>query len=187
MRAGQCGPVPSPESPPPGRAPGGDAPARAIRAPGTISVSCIRPRESRRTSSARSSSESEWRWLQKEFDEARSREAMLRESGYLPEDPPAWETARSEPPRAGGSRPTRPAGRQGKRRGGRHCHRPARITQDDPIEPAPSDRRRRNDPADRGHSLDTRRRHRDGDLRPRARRVGTPRSSPPRRVPARRR
>jgi hypothetical protein len=46
--------------------------------------------------------ESEWRWLRKEFDEARSREAMLRGAGYLPEDPPDWETARGEPLRGRG-------------------------------------------------------------------------------------
>jgi hypothetical protein len=48
--------------------------------------------------------ESQWRSLQKDFDEARTREAGLRASGYLPEDPPARETARSEPPQGSGGR-----------------------------------------------------------------------------------
>jgi hypothetical protein len=48
--------------------------------------------------------ESEWRSLQKDFEEARSREAGLRASGYLPEDPSARETARSVPPQGRGER-----------------------------------------------------------------------------------
>ncbi len=48
--------------------------------------------------------ETEWRLLLLEFEEARRRQPMLRESGLLPEDPPAWESAHSEPSRDRGER-----------------------------------------------------------------------------------
>ena len=38
--------------------------------------------------------ETEWRLLRLEFDAARRQEPMLRESGLLPEDRPAWDTVR---------------------------------------------------------------------------------------------
>jgi hypothetical protein len=41
---------------------------------------------------------SDWRSLRTQFDEARRQESMLRESGALPEDRPAWETVRAHPP-----------------------------------------------------------------------------------------
>jgi len=42
---------------------------------------------------------SEWRAIRKEFDEARGMEARLRDSGYLPDEPPDRETARNQPSR----------------------------------------------------------------------------------------
>ena len=44
----------------------------------------------------------DWRALQAEFDDARRRERFLRDSGCLPEDPPAGNSARVEAPRDGG-------------------------------------------------------------------------------------
>ena len=46
--------------------------------------------------------DADWRALQAEFDDARRRERFLRDSGCLPEDPPAGHAARAEAPRDGG-------------------------------------------------------------------------------------
>jgi hypothetical protein len=59
--------------------------------------------------------ESKWQLLQKECEEARSREASLRESGYLPDEPPARETALGEPPRGRGDHAGADGGAVGKR------------------------------------------------------------------------
>jgi hypothetical protein len=54
--------------------------------------------------------DSQWRALQADFDEARGRQASLRESGYLPDDRPARDTARhGSPARADSARPDRQA------------------------------------------------------------------------------
>ena len=98
--------------------------------------------------------ESEWRWLQKEFDEARSREAMLRAVRLSPRGSPGLgngpQRATAEP--GDHARPDRPAVK-GTGGGGRHSVGRRESLRHEPIEPAPSDRRPRNDPADRGPAL----------------------------------
>jgi hypothetical protein len=74
--------------------------------------------------------ESSWRSLRAEFDDALRREPMLRESGYLPEDRPAWDSVRGGPPRGVGvdKGPASPALGRGEARDGPPPARGKRAT-----------------------------------------------------------